>query len=128
MLLNRYKRRADLIPNLVSGGAGLRGARKKLLTRVARRAPVRRNQGDAGAVNDPAAFAKFQKAQGDWAGAGATAARLRKNTRSSRPTPNSATCRLSSRGTGEPDYRGAQPLYIKAVQGMQHLGADVSHN
>jgi LemA protein len=63
-VLNQYKRRADLIPNLVSVVQGYAAHEKEVLTRVTEaRANVAGMKITPELVNDEAAFAKFQKAQ-----------------------------------------------------------------
>jgi LemA protein len=68
--LNQYKRRADLIPNLVSVVQGYASHEKEVLTRVTEaRANVAGIKATPELVNDPEAFAKFQKAQSELGGA-----------------------------------------------------------
>jgi LemA protein len=65
-VLNQYKRRADLIPNLVSIVQGYAAHEKEVLTKVTEaRASVAGVKATPELVNDPDAFAKFQKAQGE---------------------------------------------------------------
>lgn len=69
-VLNQYKRRADLIPNLVSVVQGYAAHEKEVLTKVTEaRASVAGIQATPELVNDPAAFAKFQQAQSNLGGA-----------------------------------------------------------
>ena len=69
-VLNQYKRRADLIPNLVQVVQGYAGHEKEVLTRVTEaRANVAGIKATPELVNDPAAFAKFQAAQDQLSGA-----------------------------------------------------------
>ena len=64
-VLNQYKRRADLIPNLVKVVQGYATHEKEVLTQVtAARASVGSINATPELVNDPEAFAKFQAAQG----------------------------------------------------------------
>ncbi len=63
-VLNQYKRRADLIPNLVKVVEGFAAQEKEVLLGVTKaRASVGAIQATPELVNDPAAFAKFQAAQ-----------------------------------------------------------------
>lgn len=65
-VLNQYQRRADLVPNLVAVVQGYAAHEKDVLTEVtAARASVGSIKATPELVNDEAAFAKFQKAQGD---------------------------------------------------------------
>ena len=69
-VLNQYKRRADLIPNLVSVVQGYAAHEKEVLTGVTEaRANVAGMKITPALVNDEAAFAKFQKAQSELSGA-----------------------------------------------------------
>lgn len=63
-VLNQYKRRADLVPNLVNVVKGYAAHEKEVLTEVANaRSRVGSVQATPELVNDPQAFARFQKAQ-----------------------------------------------------------------
>jgi LemA protein len=63
-VLNQYKRRADLIPNLVKTVEGFAAQEKDVLLGVTKaRASVGAMQATPELINDPAAFAKFQAAQ-----------------------------------------------------------------
>lgn len=65
-VLNQYQRRADLIPNLVSTVKGYAAQESSVLLGVTEaRARVGSIQATPELVNDPAAFAKFQAAQGE---------------------------------------------------------------
>lgn len=69
-VLNQYKRRADLIPNLVQVVQGYAAHEKEVLTQVTQaRANVAGIKATPELVNDPEAFAKFQKAQGEMSSA-----------------------------------------------------------
>ena len=64
-VLNQYQRRADLVPNLVSVVKGYASHEKEVFTQVAEaRSKVGSMQVTADVLTDPAAFAKFQAAQG----------------------------------------------------------------
>lgn len=69
-VLNQYQRRADLIPNLVNTVKGFATQEKEVLLGVTNaRAKVGSLPATPELVNDPAAFAKFQAAQGELSGA-----------------------------------------------------------
>jgi LemA protein len=69
-VLNQYQRRADLVPNLVSTVKGEAKFEQDTLTKVVEaRAKATSIQATSELVNDPAAFQKFQQAQGQLSGA-----------------------------------------------------------
>jgi LemA protein len=69
-VLNQYKRRADLIPNLVSTVQGYAAHERETLTAVINaRARATSVQLPAEALDDPAKVRQFQQAQGELAGA-----------------------------------------------------------
>jgi LemA protein len=64
-VLNQYQRRADLVPNLVATVKGFAAQEQKVLLGVTEaRARVGSIQATPELVNDPAAFQKFEAAQG----------------------------------------------------------------
>lgn len=69
-VLNQYQRRADLVPNIVATVKGEASFEQDTLTRVIEaRAKATSIQATPELINDPAAFARFQQAQGELSGA-----------------------------------------------------------
>ena len=69
-VLNQYQRRADLIPNIVASVKGEANFEQDTLTKVIEaRSRATSIQATPALVNDPAAFERFQKAQGELTGA-----------------------------------------------------------
>lgn len=69
-VLNQYKRRADLIPNLVSTVKGYASHEREVLDAVTQaRAKATGFKIDASLLNDEGAFKRFQEAQGAMSGA-----------------------------------------------------------
>jgi LemA protein len=65
-VVNQYQRRADLVPNLVNSVKGFAQQEKDVLIGVTNaRAKVGSVQATPEVLNDPAAFQKFQAAQGE---------------------------------------------------------------
>jgi len=69
-VLNQYQRRADLIPNIVASVKGEASFEQDTLTKVIQaRASATAINATPELVNNPEAFEKFQKAQGELTGA-----------------------------------------------------------
>jgi LemA protein len=69
-VLNQYQRRADLIPNIVATVKGEANFEQETLTRVVEaRAKATSIQATPELINNPEAFDRFQKAQGELSGA-----------------------------------------------------------
>jgi len=65
-VVNQYQRRADLVPNIVNSVKGFAQQEKDVLLGVTNaRAKVGSVQATPEVLNDPAAFQKFQQAQGE---------------------------------------------------------------
>ncbi|MCZ8342721.1 MAG: LemA family protein [Leptospira sp.] len=64
-VLNQYKRRADLVPNLVSSVKGFANQEKEIMMGIAdARAKIGSIQASPELINDPDKFQEFNKAQG----------------------------------------------------------------
>ena len=115
-VLNQYKRRADLIPNLVSVVQGYASHEKEVLTRVTEaRANVAGLKATPELINDPAAFARFQKAQGDLGGALARLLVVAENYPQLKADANFRDLQAQVEGT-ENRITVARNRYIKSVQ------------
>jgi LemA protein len=69
-VLNQYQRRADLIPNIVASVKGEASFEQETLTKVIEaRSRATSIQASPELINNPEAFDKFQKAQGELTGA-----------------------------------------------------------
>ena len=115
-VLNQYKRRADLIPNLVSVVQGYASHEKEVLTRVTEaRASVAGIKATPELINDPAAFAQFQKAQGQLSGALSRLLVVSENYPQLKADANFRDLQAQVEGT-ENRITVARNRYIKAVQ------------
>src|SRR5436190_10873857 len=69
-VLNQYQRRSDLIPNIVATVKGEANFEQETLTKVVEaRAKATSIQATPELINNPAAFDRFQQAQGELSGA-----------------------------------------------------------
>ncbi|MBI5899895.1 MAG: LemA family protein [Rhodocyclales bacterium] len=115
-VLNQYKRRADLIPNLVQTVQGYAAHEKEVLTRVTEaRANVAGIKATPELVNDPAALAAFQKAQGELSGALSRLLVVAENYPQLKADANFRDLQAQLEGT-ENRITVARNRYIKAVQ------------
>ncbi|HTY98250.1 MAG TPA: LemA family protein [Rhodocyclaceae bacterium] len=115
-VLNQYKRRADLIPNLVSVVQGYAAHEKEVLTKVTEaRASVAGIKATPELVNDPAAFAKFQQAQQQLGSALARLLVVAENYPNLKADANFRDLQAQVEGT-ENRITVARNRYIKAVQ------------
>ncbi|HQR03107.1 MAG: LemA family protein [Proteobacteria bacterium] len=115
-VLNQYKRRADLIPNLVSTVQGYASHEKSVLTQVTEaRASVAGIKATPELVNDPEAFAKFQQAQGQLSGALSRLLVVSENYPQLKADTNFRDLQAQLEGT-ENRITVARNRYIQAVQ------------
>ena len=127
-VLNQYKRRADLIPNLVSVVQGYAAHEKEVLTKVAEaRANVAGIKATPELINDPAAFAKFQKVQGELGGALARLLAVSENYPQLKADANFRDLQAQLEGT-ENRITVARNRYIKAVQDYNVLARSFPSN
>jgi LemA protein len=115
-VLNQYQRRADLIPNLVNTVKGFASQEKEVLLGVTNaRAKVGSIQATPELINDPAAFAKFQAAQGELSNALSRLLVVSENYPQLKSDANFRDLQAQLEGT-ENRITVARNRYIKAVQ------------
>jgi LemA protein len=115
-VLNQYQRRADLIPNLVNTVKGFAVQEQQVLLGVTEaRAKVGSIQATPELVNDPAAFAKFQAAQGELSGALSRLMVVTENYPQLKSDQNFRDLQAQLEGT-ENRITVARNRYIEAVQ------------
>ena len=115
-VLNQYQRRADLVPNLVATVKGEANFEQETLTRVIEaRAKATSIQATPALVNDPAAFQKFQQAQGELSGALSRLLVVAEQYPNLRANQAFQDLRVALEGT-ENRITVARNRYIKAVQ------------
>jgi LemA protein len=115
-VLNQYQRRADLVPNLVETVKAFATQEREVFTRVTEaRARVGSIQATPELVNNPEAFAKFQAAQGELAGALSRLLVVAENYPQLKSDANFRDLQAQLEGT-ENRIAVARNRYIKAVQ------------
>ena len=115
-VVNQYQRRADLVPNLVNTVKGFAAQEKDVLLGVTNaRAKVGSIQATPELVNNPAAFAKFQAAQGELSGALSRLLVVSENYPQLKSDANFRDLQSQLEGT-ENRIAVARNLYIKSVQ------------
>ena len=113
---NQYQRRADLIPNIVATVKGEANFEQETLTRVIEaRAKATSIQATPELINDPAAFEKFQQAQGQLSGALSRLLVVAEQYPNLRANQGFQDLRVQLEGT-ENRITVARNRYIKAVQ------------
>jgi LemA protein len=114
-VLNQYQRRSDLIPNVVATVKGEANFEQETLTRVVEaRAKATSIQATPELVNNPAAFDKFQKAQGELSGALSRLLVVSENYPNLKANQGFQDLRVQLEGT-ENRITVARNRYIKAV-------------
>src|SRR5579859_2611021 len=115
-VLNQYQRRTDLIPNLVNTVKGYAAQESSVLLGVTEaRARVGSIQATPELVNDPAAFAKFQAAQGELSNALSRLLVVSENYPQLKSDQNFRDLQAQLEGT-ENRITVARNRYIQAVQ------------
>ncbi|HWK82845.1 MAG TPA: LemA family protein [Caldimonas sp.] len=115
-VLNQYQRRADLVPNIVATVKGEANFEQETLTRVIEaRAKATSIQATPELINDPAAFDKFQKAQGELSGALSRLLVVSENYPKLRANQAFQDLRVTLEGT-ENRITVARNRYVQAVQ------------
>ena len=115
-VLNQYQRRADLVPNLVNTVKGYAAQEQQVLTEVTNaRASVGSIKATPELINDPAAFAKFQAAQGQLQSALSRLLVVAENYPNLKSDQNFRDLQAQLEGT-ENRIAVARNRYIKSVQ------------
>ena len=115
-VVNQYQRRADLIPNLVSTVKGEAKFEQDTLTKVIEaRSRATSIQATPKLINDPAAFQKFQQAQGELTGALSRLMAVSENYPNLRANQAFRDLQAQLEGT-ENRITVARNRYIKSVQ------------
>ena len=114
-VLNQYQRRADLIPNIVNTVKGEANFEQETLTKVIEaRSRATSIQATPELINNPEAFDKFQKAQGELTGALSRLLVVAENYPTLRANQAFQDLRVQLEGT-ENRITVARNRYIKAV-------------
>ena len=115
-VVNQYQRRADLIPNLVNTVKGETKFEQDTLTKVIEaRSKATSIQATPELINDPAAFQKFQQAQGELTGALSRLMVVSENYPNLRANQGFRDLQAQLEGT-ENRITVARNRYIKSVQ------------
>ncbi len=127
-VLNQYKRRADLIPNLVSTVQGYAAHERQTLEAVINaRARATSVQLPADALDDPAKVRQFQQAQGELAGALGRLLVVAENYPQLKADANFRDLQAQLEGT-ENRITTARNRFIKAVQDYNILARQFPTN
>jgi LemA protein len=127
-VLNQYQRRADLVPNIVATVKGEAAFEQDTLTKVVEaRAKATSIQVTPETLNDPAAFAKFQAAQGELSSALSRLLVVSENYPSLKANQGFQDLRVQLEGT-ENRIAVARNRYIQAVQAYNVLARSFPNN
>lgn len=127
-VLNQYQRRADLVPNLVATVKGEANFEQETLTKVVEaRAKATSIQATPELINDPAAFKRFQDAQGELSGALSRLLVVTENYPNLKANQGFQDLRVQLEGT-ENRITVARNRYIQAVQDYNILARSFPSN
>jgi LemA protein len=127
-VLNQYQRRADLIPNIVATVKGEASFEQDTLTKVIEaRSRATSIQATPELINDPAAFQKFQEAQGQLTGALSRLMVVSENYPNLKANAGFQEVRVQLEGT-ENRITVARDRYIKSVQDYNVLARSFPAN
>lgn len=127
-VLNQYQRRADLIPNVVATVKGEANFEQETLTKVVEaRAKATSIQATPELINDPAAFQKFQAAQGELSSALSRLLVVSENYPNLKANQGFQDLRVQLEGT-ENRITVARGRYVKAVQDYNVLARSFPTN
>ncbi|MGC4060972.1 MAG: LemA family protein [Aquabacterium sp.] len=127
-VLNQYQRRADLVPNIVATVKGEASFEQDTLTKVVEaRAKATSIQATPELVNNPEAFDKFQKAQGELTGSLSRLMVVAESYPSLRANQSFQDLRVTLEGT-ENRITVARNNYIKAVQSYNVMARSFPNN
>jgi LemA protein len=127
-VVNQYQRRADLVPNIVATVKGQADFEQTTLTRVTEaRARATAIQVTPETLNDPAAFQKFQQAQGQLSSALSRLMAVSENYPTLQANQGFRDLRVTLEGT-ENRITVARGRYIQAVQDYNVLARSFPNN
>lgn len=127
-VLNQYQRRSDLVPNIVATVKGEANFEQETLTKVIEaRASATSIRATPELVNDPEAFDKFQKAQGQLTGALSRLMVVSENYPNLKANQSFQDLRITLEGT-ENRITVARNNYIKSVQSYNVLARSFPSN
>jgi LemA protein len=127
-VLNQYQRRADLVPNIVATVKGEANFEQETLTKVIEaRSRATSIQATPELINNPEAFDKFQKAQGQLTGALSRLMVVSENYPNLKANQSFQDLRITLEGT-ENRITVARDNYIKSVQSYNVLARSFPSN